>query len=147
MHKTLYAMLVILQQTKFYVLFCLTLFVYLTVPNEVLANVCRTDACYETGKWLASSVNASVHPCTDFYQYACGQWSADHKANDSMQIVSHATLMKAQIDESIGNLLLTSKLQPPAKIIRSIELAKDLYRECLNEGKLFKLNYLILNIF
>lgn len=126
-------MLVILQQTKFYFLFCLTLFVYLTVPNEVLANVCRTDACYETGKWLASSVNASVHPCTDFYQYACGQWSADHKANDSMQIVSHATLMKAQIDESIGNLLLTSKLQPHAKMIRSIELAKNLYRECLNE--------------
>ncbi|KAH9395400.1 hypothetical protein TYRP_020718, partial [Tyrophagus putrescentiae] len=97
-------MLVILQQTKFYVLFCLTLFVYLTVPNEVLANVCRTDACYETGKWLASSVNASVHPCTDFYQYACGQWSADHKANDSMQIVSHATLMKAQIDDFIQTM-------------------------------------------
>lgn len=131
-------MFVSLQKPKFYFMFSFIILVVSNVSNVVGIEVCRTEACYKAGNWLASSVNAKIHPCTDFYKYACGQWSTDHPANKTVQIISHATFMKLQIDQSIGELLFNqARQQQPGKVIKSIQYAKSLYRECLNEGKHF----------
>lgn len=129
-------MLVSLKKNKLYFIFSFINLIVSFVSNEKTIKTCQTEACYKAGSWLASSVNAKVHPCFDFYKYACGKWSADHPANKSTPIISHATLMKAQIDQSIKELLLSpTKQQQSAKKIKSIQYAKDLYRECLDEGK------------
>ena len=37
-------------------------------------DVCLTDGCIELSAQIAASLNQSVDPCEDFYQFSCGNW-------------------------------------------------------------------------
>ena len=38
---------------------------------------CQTDECKNASILIQSSINPSVDPCEDFYQYVCGRWIED----------------------------------------------------------------------
>ncbi|XP_025080430.1 neprilysin-2-like [Pomacea canaliculata] len=52
-----------------------TEFVSTFVSSE---NVCQTFECLESAANIAKSINTSVDPCDNFYQFACGRWMAEH---------------------------------------------------------------------
>lgn len=39
-----------------------------------MVEFCLTEACVRTAADLLSSVDRTVDPCEDFYEYACGSW-------------------------------------------------------------------------
>ena len=37
-------------------------------------DVCLSDGCIQLSAQIAASLNQSVDPCEDFYQFSCGNW-------------------------------------------------------------------------
>ncbi|KAL4122253.1 hypothetical protein QTP88_014620 [Uroleucon formosanum] len=72
-------------------------FAYLT-KTEDQRRTCTTESCLRSAAALVESMNKSVDPCEDFYQFACGNFAKLHKipktaiSNDRFSEV-HATML------------------------------------------------------
>lgn len=53
------------------------------------STVCLSPACIKTASMILTSMNASVDPCEDFYEYACGNWIKEHPIPDDAPSVSN----------------------------------------------------------
>ena len=40
--------------------------------------VCLTPECVTIASSLLTTMDRTIHPCSDFYQYACGGWIKTH---------------------------------------------------------------------
>ncbi|KAK6174952.1 hypothetical protein SNE40_013504 [Patella caerulea] len=47
-------------------------------PDGSCVNTCLSPTCLKSAAFVATNLNMSVDPCTDFYQYACGSYAANN---------------------------------------------------------------------
>ncbi|KAI6181987.1 Phosphate-regulating neutral endopeptidase [Aphelenchoides fujianensis] len=52
-------------------------------------SICMTPGCIHTASLILNSMGTDVDPCTDFYQYACGNWIKQHPIPDDAPSVSN----------------------------------------------------------
>lgn len=41
-------------------------------------SLCETNNCIRAASNLMQSMDFTANPCTDFYQFTCGNWAEDH---------------------------------------------------------------------
>lgn len=51
--------------------------------ENIHEDVCLDPGCLDAALDILAAMNASVDPCQDFYQFACGRWIADNPAPPS----------------------------------------------------------------
>ncbi|XP_075747605.1 neprilysin-1-like isoform X2 [Rhipicephalus microplus] len=71
--------------------------------------VCNTSACWRISQRLRRSMNESVDPCEDFYEFACQRWDAD-QGGPIWQ--STADTIKREFGASRDNLLQGRYAEP-----------------------------------
>ncbi|XP_066593356.1 neprilysin-2-like [Prorops nasuta] len=92
--------------------------------------ICQTEECEKLGKYILSSMNGSVNPCDDFYEYACGNWGNSNPTPDWERFWTVLRLTKQNIQLKIREYL--NAKEEPEDIV-PIKLAKKWYKACMNE--------------
>lgn len=94
--------------------------------------VCTTQACQNAGLNLYNSINFSVNPCDDFFDFACGNWIAKNPIKpDETSSGSFVKINKVMQDQ-IESILTQSKAQDYKS--SAIKYALNLYEQCMDEG-------------
>ena len=62
-----------------------------TGEEVVGQDVCFSDGCIQLSAQIAASLNQSVDPCEDFYQFSCGNWIRNNVIEPGTAIASKYT--------------------------------------------------------
>lgn len=86
-------------------------------------------------------MNASINPCEDFYEFACGNFIKTTIIPEDAGSVNTINIMEARVLNQI-HTLLNSEIRPNE--IRPFKMAKQFYRQCMNTCKIFLTRLLII---
>ncbi|XP_028303648.1 membrane metallo-endopeptidase-like 1 isoform X3 [Gouania willdenowi] len=99
-------------------------------------NVCTTADCVTAASRLLQNMDQSVKPCDNFYQYACGGWLARHVIPETSSYHSVLDILGDKLEISLKGILE----KPDTRDRDAIKKAKILYRSCMNENLIEKLD-------
>ncbi|XP_051895036.1 endothelin-converting enzyme 1-like isoform X2 [Pristis pectinata] len=107
------------------------LFRYRNTPK-----VCLTESCIKIASTLLQSLDHSVDPCHNFYNYACGGWIKANPLEDgkSRQGVFHSIWDHNQV--IMKHILESNTLNTTSEAERK---AQRYYQACMNERKIEEL--------
>ncbi|KAG7208892.1 hypothetical protein KM043_015075 [Ampulex compressa] len=96
---------------------------------EVKNPECMTAACKERSKQYKSSIDTSANPCTDFYQYICGNWKRIHPLPPYRRAWILEFAMESETYTQVRGLL-EEGIKSTDKI--EVKQAKMVYKTCMN---------------
>lgn len=115
------------------------------IQNEInQLNICTTDICVKESARIRNSLNVSVEPCENFYDFVCEKYIHDTVLPENKYKESAFSLVQDRIDKQMMDALFeeTKPDEPNA-----FKLAKMFTKICMDEATLnAKGNTLQLNI-
>ncbi|PFX11525.1 Endothelin-converting enzyme 2, partial [Stylophora pistillata] len=88
--------------------------------------VCVTQGCIDAAHHMFHALNRSVHPCDDFYEYACGGWLQNHPIPESKSFWGIYSALQEDNERLLRQLLAAPTRSP------TIKKAKTFYNSCMN---------------
>ncbi|XP_068160623.1 phosphate-regulating neutral endopeptidase PHEX [Antennarius striatus] len=98
---------------------------------------CLSPECIEAAGSILSKMDQSVDPCEDFYSYSCGGWVKENPIPEDSAVYGIYPWLRQQVDIKLKELLETPS--GPGEL-EAVTKAKILYRSCMNETILEKLD-------
>ncbi|KYN01734.1 Endothelin-converting enzyme 1 [Cyphomyrmex costatus] len=95
-----------------------------------MMEICDSEDCVRIAASLKESMNESVDPCNDFYQYACGRWPQEHPIPDSSLTNSWFSERSGRMYRKIRDLLKVN--MSASEVPWAVMQAKTLFTSCLN---------------
>ncbi|RLU22907.1 hypothetical protein DMN91_005185 [Ooceraea biroi] len=95
-----------------------------------MMEICDSEDCVRIAASLKGSMNTSVDPCDDFYQYACGRWPLQHPIPDSSFTNSWLREDNTRVSRKIRDLLKANI--SASEVPWAVMQAKTLYTSCMD---------------
>ncbi|XP_015119868.1 neprilysin-4 [Diachasma alloeum] len=90
--------------------------------------ICDTEECVRIAASLKESMDTSIDPCENFYQYACGRWSENHPTPDTSMMYSWFSERSDKVTWKVRKLLRENLTDVPW----AVSQAKMLYKSCVH---------------
>ncbi|CAF3791141.1 unnamed protein product [Adineta steineri] len=103
-----------------------------TTTTTVNDEACLTPYCIKAANYLLESIDETVDPCEDFFEFTCGTWLKNHKIPDDAGSQDTFNALRTQLDSDVVDIL-TLPLPNEMTNIQSIKNARILYDSCNNE--------------
>ncbi|KAG5331816.1 ECE1 enzyme, partial [Acromyrmex charruanus] len=95
-----------------------------------MMKICDSEDCVRIAASLKESMNESVDPCDDFYQYACGRWPQEHPIPDSSLTNSWFSERSNRMYRKIRDLLMVNI--SASEVPWAVMQAKTLFTSCMD---------------
>ncbi|CAG9583046.1 unnamed protein product [Danaus chrysippus] len=96
--------------------------------------ICESKQCLRSAANLALSMDKSVDPCNDFYQYVCGNWPKEHPRPDAYSSYDWFNDKQMKVFATIRDFLSKNVTNEP----KPVKQAKDIYSACMDTEELDK---------
>jgi len=106
-------------------------FIFQRAANE--NKTCESGACKNFGQYLLSSMNQTIDPCDDFYQFACGGWISSHQIQKDKQTINNFMILEEKLEEIVKKEL-NKEVNP--RDSKSVAFVKQYYKSCFDEETL-----------
>ncbi|XP_045162499.2 neprilysin-1-like isoform X2 [Mercenaria mercenaria] len=94
--------------------------------------VCLTKECSEVAARVISSIDYSVDPCDNFYDFACGSWMKKHVVPEDRSNLYTYGVVRENVKVTI-KYLLEGDLESEVDAVRK---ARYFYQSCMNETQI-----------
>lgn len=94
---------------------------------------CVNEGCINAAYHIFHSMNRSVHPCENFYEYACGGWVENNPIPESKSFWGVYSVLEEENERIVKQLLTGSSLTSEAT-----QKAKTFYDACMDESTINK---------
>lgn len=91
--------------------------------------MCLTNGCITTASRILNSIDSSVEPCDDFYQFACGKFVRETHIPDDKLAVDTFNTLADQIDIQLRTII-DDDIDPNES--RVFKLVKKMHKSCMN---------------
>ena len=119
------------------IIICIVLLALLTrIPkpcSKTKQTTCVTEGCVNAAYHIFHSMNRSVNPCENFYEYACGGWVENNPIPESKSFWGVYSVLEEKNERIVKQLLTGSSLTSEAT-----QKAKTFYDACMDESTINK---------
>ncbi|XP_065163092.1 neprilysin-2-like isoform X3 [Atheta coriaria] len=98
--------------------------------KESKDDICLTPGCIHTASKVLDSMDTSVDPCDDFYQFACGNFVKNTNIPDDKSSVTVFSTISDLLQEQLRTMI-EEPIDP--KEPKPFQLTKKMYKACMNK--------------
>ncbi|CAF1071368.1 unnamed protein product [Adineta steineri] len=99
---------------------------------ENTSDLCLTPYCIKAANYLIESIDETIDPCENFYEFACGKYIKNAIISSESNKQSPTTQLRKKLEHTLADLLSSS----PSNITKeskAITNARRLYSSCIDE--------------
>lgn len=99
-----------------------------TIIRSKSAKVCNHEHCRHVSDQILKSINVSVNPCDNFFEYSCGSWIKNHTIPKGRTQFSAITQLSMNNERILMDALETDEPTDSP----TLKKVKNFYRSCLD---------------
>ncbi|NP_001191592.1 neutral endopeptidase [Aplysia californica] len=100
-----------------------------TTSADSDGKICVHEGCVTAAARIMSNLDKSVHPCDNFYNFACANWEYDRDIPKDSAALSVLSELGKKVDRQVK--LIIEAPSPPDEL-PVVTKAKNLYKSCLD---------------
>ncbi|UJR12864.1 hypothetical protein I4U23_017038 [Adineta vaga] len=98
-------------------------------------DLCTTPYCIKTANYLLESIDETIDPCENFYEFSCGKWIKNARIPEDNSYLHIFETLQTQVIYDIIDLLSTSSINETIEL-NSVTNVRNLYSSCINESNI-----------